>query len=338
MQNDLNVGTHLNVGTNSENFTSHKQKTDIYHEYIHEYLWMNDNITCENKAMFNKQLYEKGVKQIKDIVENRPKIYHSAANSDGHYGSSKQSFQLLNDICYCQLVMSCNSLPEWMATIKKEMLGEMKVMIEESLDIHSERTKALEATVTKHTTMFKHVQRDHKELSDRVNNLEMKSMRENIIISGLDESDTTGTESDDDLKQKIMTLLEEELSLDPECVRIIKCHRLPMPTRHKAHTKPRNVVVRVRDQSEVFTILNSYKKLKGRDPPININQQYRRETAERRRVLYPVFQLVRTKSLKVNLVQYRLYIEGSLYTVENVCSASISHLHYAGIPWTLFVS
>ncbi len=33
-----------------------------------EYLWWNDNITVERKPMYNKQMYNKGIKQIQDIV------------------------------------------------------------------------------------------------------------------------------------------------------------------------------------------------------------------------------------------------------------------------------
>lgn len=34
-----------------------------------------------------------------------------------------------------------SAVPEWMATFKKEMLAEMKVMIDASFDMHSERNK-----------------------------------------------------------------------------------------------------------------------------------------------------------------------------------------------------
>jgi ribA/ribD-fused uncharacterized protein len=215
-----------------------------------------------------------------------------------------------------------SDVPEWMATFKKEMLAEMKVMINESFDIHSERMKVLEVTVTKHTAMFKHLQNEHKELSDRMNNLEMRSMSENIIISGLDESDTN--EHEDALKMKVATLLEQELDLDPDCIRIVKCHRQPRPTRQKTRTNPRNVLVRLGDPSEVQTILRNANKLKGRDSPIYINRQFPSEIAERRRVLDPVFRMARSKSMKASLVQDRLYIDDSLYTVENVCSVPFS--------------
>ncbi len=138
-------------------------------------------------------------------------------------------------------------------------------------------------------------------------------MRENVVVSGLDDDDT----DNDNLLVKIKAVFTDDLEL--EDVAIFRCHRVPKP-KYVPDDQPRNVIVRMVNRNDVSRILKAARKLKDRagNHTMYINQQYPREIMARRNLLYPVQREAKNQGLRAVLVQDKLYIENLLYTVDNI--------------------
>jgi ribA/ribD-fused uncharacterized protein len=218
------------------------------------------------------------------------------------------------------------STPKWMKKFEENMLAKMEVSITKAMAGITVRIEKLEETTASHTAMFIYMKQEQNKLSDRMNQIEARSMRENLIFAGVPESEN---ETSSDLRGKITKIIEEDLHIDGE-MPINRCHRLPKPQHLKDGPQtPRNVVVRFVDYDDVAIILKNAKHLKDKDPPLYINQQLPKEIMQRRRILYPVFQAARSHKMKASLVMDKLYIDGALYTMANLHKIpfDISYLH-----------
>jgi hypothetical protein len=118
-------------------------------------------------------------------------------------------------------------------------------------------------------------------------------MRENIIISGLDEEDR---ETEDRLYDTLIELFSTDMSLDMSRIHIVRCHRLAKSAKKAG---PRNVIVRFSTHNSKKTVLYPAYKLKGRSKPLYINEQFPREIEQKRRILRPILKL--GKELKRNV-------------------------------------
>ena len=135
-------------------------------------------------------------------------------------------------------------------------------------------------------------------------------MRDNLIFCGIDE------DGEQTLDEKLYTIIEDELNLND--INIVRCHRLPKPKRDRSDDKPRNVVAKFADHADVQSILPNARRLKGREHHLYIYQQYPKEIVARRRILQPILHAAKVAKIKATLVDDRLYLDGSLYTVDNI--------------------
>ena len=179
---------------------------------------------------------------------------------------------------------------------------------------HDRRSHTLTKEVSKNTSMLHLVRSEQRELKERIIKMETRSMRDNLILFWRDR----------EWRRNYIRARREASGHTGECPRtllsidIVHCHRLPQSRTSIYHNGPRNVVARFADRNDISVILKNARKLKGHDPAIYINQQYPREIAMSRRTLMPVYHAVRANKLRASLVQDRLYIDGSLYTVYNI--------------------
>ena len=72
------------------------------------------------------------------------------------------------------------------------------------------------------------------------------------------------------------------------------------------------------DHADVQSILSNARRLKGREHPLYIYQQFPKEIVARRRILQPILHAAKGAKIKATLVDDRLYLDGSLYTVDNI--------------------
>ena len=104
-------------------------------------------------------------------------------------------------------------------------------------------------------------------MSERMLAMETRSMRGNLIFTGIPETDG---ETVTDIKTTLGNLFIDDLSLDG----------------HNQHT--RDIIARFTCYSDRLNILHSTKKLKGHEPAIYINEQFPPEVEKRRSILRPI--------------------------------------------------
>ena len=215
------------------------------------------------------------------------------------------------------------------ADIEKDIVKSLST-VTSSIDKLEHRSSCLEVKTTKHDILIDQMRQEQTELSDKVLKLECRSMRENLIFSGLEESQE---EDEDTLRSTLTSLIENKLNVeDASDIDILECHRLPKPRYFKGtdNSRPRNVVAKFANKHHVYRILKHASRilkhasnLKGEDPPIFINQQYPSEIANRRRTLLPVYRMAKAHKMKAFLNQDKLTIRGSIYTVDNISDAPL---------------
>ena len=173
-------------------------------------------------------------------------------------------------------------------------------------------TTELTQKVTFQQDMLDYLGAKCKATTDRLIKLESYSMRENIIISGLDEEER---ETEDNLYDTLMELFSTDMSLDMSNIHIVRCHRLAKGAKK---TGPRDVIVRFSTHNGKTTVLYSAHKLKGRNKPLYINEQFPKEIEQKRRILRPILKQGKELNKKCSLIVDKLFIEGKPYTVNNI--------------------
>ena len=154
-----------------------------------------------------------------------------------------------------------------------------------------------------------------KRSTDRIIRMEAYSMRENIKISGIEES---SDETEDSLVDTLMDIFGDDMELDTSMISINRCHRL-YKSKAYARTGPRDVIVRFSSHRNKSYVLSATGKLKDRENPIYMNDQFPKEIEQRRRILRPALKIAKQKHRgRASLVQDKLIIKGKAYTVDNL--------------------
>lgn len=169
------------------------------------------------------------------------------------------------------------------------------------------KNKTLEKNLNELKTTTALVQKENKRLNNAVLELKWRSMRNNIVISGLEEEeeeDSTITE------QKVKTFLKDDLKMPPESLAKVdfqRAHRFG-----KVSTdKPRPIVACLTHFKMKSAIMERGRQLK--DSPLGLNDQYPKEIMDRRRILVPILKEKRKQKQKVKLVVDKLYVNNELY-------------------------
>lgn len=147
----------------------------------------------------------------------------------------------------------------------------------------------------------------NEELQSSIIDLKSRSMRDNLIFSGIPET------PNEDCEAVLHHFLENKLKID-EYISFERVHRMGKPDEFK--TKPRNIIAKFSFfKDREFVRRRAPQKLKNTN--IWVNEQFPPEIEERRKKLYPVLRLARQKHSHVRLVVDKLYIDGKLYNPED---------------------
>ena len=185
--------------------------------------------------------------------------------------------------------------------------------IQTSIDQLESDNKSLRTTVNNQEIKLSALQKQHHSMSERMLAMETRSMRDNLIFTGIPESDG---ETVTDIKTTLGNLFIDDLDLDGDDIVISHCHRLPK--RHNQHT--RDIIARFTCYSDRLNILHSAKKLKGHEPAIYINEQFPPEIEKRRSILRPIMKQAHIYKRKASLSQDKLVIDGRVFTVDTISS------------------
>ena len=184
----------------------------------------------------------------------------------------------------------------------------------------SDDVESLKQTVALQQGMIDYLRSSSRANRDRHIRTESYSMRENVIISGIQE---TRGEAEPDPRDTMMELFRDDMSADMSSVTLVRCHRLGM-----YGDLPRNVLVRFSTHLGKMAVMKSARNLKDREDPIYINDQFPTEVNSQRGTLRPIMQLGKRFGRKYSLVQDKLVVNGKSFTVNNLDKIpfDISHL------------
>ncbi|CAC5423897.1 unnamed protein product [Mytilus coruscus] len=173
-------------------------------------------------------------------------------------------------------------------------------------------TTSVSKLQTEHDDMIQDVgqlQRDFDQLFERHLDLQTRTMRENLVFTGIPLSDSFETE---DTEALISRFMANEMKMDP-----------PMEF-HRAHRFGKDSVVKNRDGTTLFKtrpIVCRFKNFKDREAVrsaaselkgtrFGVNEQYPKEINDRRKSLWPFFKEAKKQKRKANFKKDKLFIDG----------------------------
>ncbi|XP_069122222.1 uncharacterized protein [Argopecten irradians] len=221
------------------------------------------------------------------------------------------------------LTLKVNSLEGEISNLKEKniemevscrAISDMFDQIKVTTDKHSKELQGLRHTVSTPCKADNKVQVLQKSLDtlqakndvlvNSVTELKWRSMKNNLVFSGLREEDGEDTEA----------VLREFLSVELGISRVElgNVHRFGKFIRGKH----RHIVARFLYNRERSNVLGNSRKLSG--TTFYINEQFPTEIEEKRRVLYPKLKELRREGHRVKLVRDKLIVDGHLYTEDVV--------------------
>ena len=135
---------------------------------------------------------------------------------------------------------------------------------------------------------------------DEIVELKWRSMKTNLIVTGLDYS------QDEIPEDKLKSLFKEKLNVD-EKIGFVSVHRFGK----KGRNGIRPILAKFISTKEKELILRNKHKLKGTN--IKIMEQFPREIEQKRKTLYPIAKRAKKEKRKVLLVRDKLFIDGNLH-------------------------
>jgi hypothetical protein len=142
------------------------------------------------------------------------------------------------------------------------------------------------------------LKKDYKELQDKQIEMQSRSMRDNLIFTGIDETEHEDTE------MTLKRFLEDEMNISDD-IGFHRVHRLGRGQKRPIVAK----FVLHKEKEKVRKLAPE----KLRNKPYGINEQYPKEINDRRKALYPHYKAAKSQGKKAVLNMDKLYIEGVLF-------------------------
>ena len=160
------------------------------------------------------------------------------------------------------------------------------------------------------------IEKRNEEIQSSVTDLKSRSMRDNLIFSGIPEN------RNEDCEAVLQDFLDRKLNIQD--ISFERVHR--MGKYREYSEKPRNIVAKFsfyKDREKVRT--RAPRKLKG--SRIWVNEQFPPEIEARRKKLYPVMRQAKADNRRVKLVRDILYIDGQIYAPEDTSKPHTANEH-----------
>ena len=159
-------------------------------------------------------------------------------------------------------------------------------------------------------------------LQHRANHLDNYSRRDNLVISGIEETENEICE------QKSRDFFKIKLKMESDKVdemRIVRCHRLGRNTHpNQQQSKPRPIIVRFYNFSEQQDVWNRRQNLN--DKTFSMNENFCADTDFKRRKLYPIYREAKKMDKyrsSVSLHEDTLLINSRSYNVDTLADLPI---------------
>lgn len=148
------------------------------------------------------------------------------------------------------------------------------------------------------------VREEAEELRDEILDLKCRSMKNNLVFTGIQENEQEDTE--DILRNFIKKTLRVSIWIEFGNV-----HRFGHGAKPGRRGKPRPIVARFIYHKDLAMVLSNTYRLKGK--PYGVNQQFPEVIEQARRSLYPIMKQKREEGHRVQLVRDVLYVDGEVY-------------------------
>lgn len=158
-------------------------------------------------------------------------------------------------------------------------------------------------------------------LQESIIDLKSRSMRDNLVFSGIHEERGENTE------EILQEFIKRKFRIDYD-VSFERVHRMGKWSEHNLY--PRNIVAKFTYFKERELIrTRAPQKLKGSN--VWVNEQFPPEIEERRKKLYPIMRLAKRDGKRVRLVKDLLYVNGELYDPEKDVSTQPERMPYSRV-------
>ena len=184
-----------------------------------------------------------------------------------------------------------------------EVKSKTDTLMTEIGKMHKERKEFLERQDTMKEELDT-LQRENGKLNERLIDMQCRSMKYNLIFSGIPESEY------EDSEDKLRQFLYYEMGIEQR-LEFGNVHRFGKRVRDR----PRPIIARFLYFSELDMVKRAGKNLRGTN--FGVNEQFPPEIEDKRRKLYPIMKAERKKKSKVVLIRDRLYVNDELVTVPS---------------------
>ena len=157
---------------------------------------------------------------------------------------------------------------------------------------------------------LEHLRKEREELKNAITDLQCRSMKNNLIFSGLAENNNENTE------EVLRGFICNELGID-FTIEFGNVHRFG---KHY-DKKPRPIVARFLYYKDLSMVKAKANRLKGK--PYGINEQFPADVEQCRKKLYPVAKRLRQAGHRTKMVRDKLFVDGRLY--ENTSASQTDH-------------
>ncbi|XP_033760916.1 uncharacterized protein LOC117342774 [Pecten maximus] len=161
------------------------------------------------------------------------------------------------------------------------------------------------------------------EMKDRATDAQCRSMKYNLIFSGIPEKIWDQNQSLDDDEITLKNFIESKLKIvNAHDIAMANVHRIGQRDR-RTGTRPRSIIAKFIYYKDLLRVKRSAKELKGSH--FGINEQFPKKIEDKRKILYPVAKEARKNGKKTVLNRDQLYIDGVLYKGPDVQPMASQH-------------
>lgn len=188
----------------------------------------------------------------------------------------------------------------------------------EQIEKLTKENKTLHKTVdtitdqlTSVTTQLSTITAENKTMKETILDLQARSMRDNLVFSGIPEHTA------DDPEKTVKDFMKLQLKLPADTVNNITFHRVHrLGQKNTTNNRPRPIVAKFEHFKQKELVKHQGKQLKGTD--YGLNDQYPKDIMDRRKKLFPIRKQMISEGKKAVISVDKLYINGQLYRSKDI--------------------
>lgn len=189
----------------------------------------------------------------------------------------------------------------------KELKASLEFTYQQIGDLQRDNAE-LRSVVSSISSEVDLLKKENKLLKETVLDVQSRSMRDNLIFSGIPET------TPDNPEVEVKKFLASALKIPTDTVNSITFHRVHR-LGHRGGQRPRPIIAKFEHFQQKVLVKSKGRELKGTS--FGMNDQFPKEINERRKVLYPIMKEHRQKGKRTALVADKLYIDGQLFRDSN---------------------